>query len=710
MPMHAQTKFFRGLAGQAGRAIPGRTIDAAVAPLAAAVVAAEAPPAERIARLADLCGQLGLGLTPVRARFDEAVAMVAERRPVLFLMRRGDEVELLAVYGVDGPTVRIERLRGARHEVQTAPRGEVGAGLAPEEGEIEAVFQVRSIGRADAAIPPSYEGRPFLRLWHLLEPDRTEIWIVIGFAAGLGVLTLATPIAVQALVNFIAFGGLMQPLVVVGLLLLFFLGFAGAIRVFKFYVVEVLQRRVFVRVVSDLSARLPRVRLDVYDRGHGPELVNRFFDVLTIQKAGSALLIDGLDIVLQAGIGLLVLGFYHPFLLVFDVLLILAIAFILLGLGRGAVATARKESQAKYEVAGALEELARAPVTYKLAGAPEFARAKLAELAGNYITNRRKHYGVVLRQLIGSVTLHAIAGTALLSLGGLLVIEGQLTLGQLVAAELIVSAALASFVKFGKQLEATYDLLAGVDKLGLLFDLPLDDDEGESHVPVGEAADLELRDVSYRYPGRPTGVRGINLRVRAHERVAVRGPRGAGKSTVAELVSGLRDPDSGVVLFDGVDIREVANVSIRTQMDLVKGLEIVAGSILDNVRLGRSDVSTQEVREALQRFGILDELLALPDGLRTEITSAGSPLSRGTAQLVMLARAVVGRPRAVVVDGVLDELDPSARMRALEVLSDRSAPWTLVVFTAFDEVCGPMDRVVDLGAAAPAAGPDGGHD
>ena len=309
---------------------------------------------------------------------------------------------------------------------------------------------------------------------------------------------------------------------------------------------------------------------------------------------------------------------------------------------------------------------------------------------------RRRHYGFVFRQLIGAVTLYALAGTALLTLGGFLVIRGQLTLGQLVAAELIVSAALVSFVKFGKQLESFYDLLAGVDKLGILFDLPLDEDLGEPHPARSAGAVLETRGASYRYAGHANGLPAFDMRVAAGERVAVIGARGAGKSTLAELCCGLRTPDSGVVMLDGVDIREIADDSVRLQMNLVKGFEIVDGSVLDNVRLGRTDISTEDIRDALRRLGILDDLLALPEGLRTQISSVGAPLSRVTALLLMLARSTVGQPRAIVVDGVLDELHGASLRTALAALTDPAAPWTLLVLTSREDIGATMDRTVNL--------------
>ncbi|MEZ6085762.1 MAG: hypothetical protein R3E58_17875 [Phycisphaerae bacterium] len=266
---------------------------------------------------------------------------------------------------------------------------------------------------------------PMRRLLQLLKPERRELAIVVAFAIGVGVLTLATPVAVQSLVNIVSFGGLTQPLLILAILLLAFLSLAGTIRAFKVYIVELMQRRLFVRVVTDLGFRLPRVRVESFDRNHGPELVNRFFDVLTVQKVGATLLLDGVAVVLQTVIGLLILAFYHPFLLAFDVVLIAGIAIILFIMGRAAIRTAIDESK-PHAVAASLEEIARSPLSFKQVGGPDLAQSRADALAVEYVEARQRHYRVVFRQIVGSLA-QALAATALLSLGGWLVINGQLT-------------------------------------------------------------------------------------------------------------------------------------------------------------------------------------------------------------------------------------------------------------------------------------------
>ncbi|MCB9851663.1 MAG: ATP-binding cassette domain-containing protein [Phycisphaerales bacterium] len=540
---------------------------------------------------------------------------------------------------------------------------------------------------------------PFRRLRGLLAPDARDIYIVILFAIGVGILSLATPIAVQSLVNFVAFGGLVQPLFIIGILLFAFLAMAGVIRTYKAYIVDVLQRRIFVRVVGDLAYRLPRVRIEAFDTRSGPELVNRFFDVMTVQKASATFLLDGVGVLLQAFIGLVILAFYHPFLLAFDVVLIGAILFVVFVLGRGAVKTAILESKAKYAVAASLEEIALNPLTFKQAGGNEFAWHRTDALAAEYVRARRSHFNVVVRQIIGAVALQAIAGTALLTLGGFLVIQGELTLGQLVASELIVSIVLASFSKFGKQLESIYDLLAGVDKLGHLIDLPLERQDGECLPASSQAGAVSLIDVDFGYDGRSAIFERLSLQIAAGERVLIVGDHGSGKSTLSDLFCGARSPIAGRVELDNLDFRDLSLDAIRRHVAVVKGLEIVEGSIVDNVRLDRTDVSRQDIRRALEDVGLSEALRKLPEGLDTQLNNQGRPLSYGQARRLMVARAIAGAPRVVVLDNLLDDLDAHSREIIVRTILDADRPWTVIITSHQTHELPGLSRVIELPTA-----------
>jgi len=538
---------------------------------------------------------------------------------------------------------------------------------------------------------------PVRRLIGLLKPEWRDLIMVATYAVGVGVLSLAVPITAMAVVNTTALSTLIQQLIVLCLALFIALATAAVLRSLQTVVVEYLQRRVFVRVVADLAYRLPRIDLKGFDGRHGPELVNRFFDVLTVQKAGATLLLDGLAVVLQMIIGLTLLAFYHEMLLRFDLVLIGGLLFIVLVLGRGAAASAIRESRAKYAVAGWIEELARHPAAFKLNGGPRFAWERADELARQYLFRRRQHFRIVMRQFVFALGLQTAASTALLGMGGYLVVNGQLTLGQLVAAEIVVSLVVSSFTKLGKHLESYYDLLAAVDKLGQLTDLPLERQSGVVHHARTGGAELNLKGVSFAYGvGHRLALDNLDLHVRPGERVAICGPNGAGKSTLIDVLFGLRTPSAGHVEIDGTDLRELRLESLRDHIAVVKGIEIFEGSVLDNIRMGRDHLTLADVRQAAVAVGLLDELLELPDGLATRLGTGGAPLSLGQAERLMLARAIAGQPRLLVLDEVLDDMASEIRQQVLPAIIGKEARWTLLVVTHSQEVARLCDREVRL--------------
>jgi membrane fusion protein, adhesin transport system len=312
---------------------------------------------------------------------------------------------------------------------------------------------------------------PVQRLRALARLERAEIAVVVVYAAAIGVVSLAVPIAAQALVNAVASTALVQPLVVLAILVLFGLLAAGALRALQYSVVETLQQRLFIRTAHAATLSLIHSAKAGLSVESARARTRRFLDIAIAQKGAAALLLDGVSIALQGTISLVLLAFYHPVLLAFDALLILFILLSVFGLGRGGVATAVNESKAKYNTADWLDEIASKLPDFERKDSTLGALARTDELGREYLRARRQHFAVLFRQVVASFLLQAIASAALLGLGGSLVLQGQLTLGQLVAAELIVTGVLAGVAKFGKQLEHFYDLAAALDKLGHVADI-----------------------------------------------------------------------------------------------------------------------------------------------------------------------------------------------------------------------------------------------
>ncbi len=538
---------------------------------------------------------------------------------------------------------------------------------------------------ASAQAREELRDRPWLRLRAFLGLEKRDLGVVVVYAVVIGMLTLATPIAVQAVVNSVAFGARVQPLVVLTLLLFGGLTFSAVLRLLEAYVVEVLQRRYFVRVADDFGRRLASVPVREHDKQFGPELVNRFFDIISIQKSLSTLLLDGLSLVLQTGVGMVLLGFYHPLLLAFNAVLVALLVVVLL-LGRGALPTAIKESSAKYKVAGWLEDISRTPRLFVGAVARDHAWNRSDILARDYVAARKKHFRVLLRQLSGGMFLQVLAVVSLLGVGGYLVLTRQLTLGQLVAAELIVTAMGAGFSKVGKNLEKLYDLGVGVLKIGAVLDQPTERVGGER--PHGSGP-LEISAGGVAVSrGSRTLIRNITRDIEAGARVLIDGESGSGKTSLLEVLGGIRLPSEGGIQHDGLDLRRADLSSIRDFTVVVGQPEFVTGSVLDNLFLGGVPLPEPDTRRLLRLLELEDVVDALSRGLDEPMSPNGNPFSERQQRRLSLIRGIAHQPRALLVDRALDGLGLSdeALGRLLDELFEPTAPWTLVVVSDEDAV------------------------
>jgi putative ABC transport system ATP-binding protein len=366
-------------------------------------------------------------------------------------------------------------------------------------------------------------------------------------------------------------------------------------------------------------------------------------------------------------------------------------------LGIGAIPTAVKESKAKYALVAWMEEIARHQIAFKTKSGADLAASRSNELVLDYLGYRAKHFRILLRQILSSFVLQALASAVLLGVGGWLVIERQLTLGQLVAAELVVALVLASFTKFGKHLEAFYDLMASVDKLGYLADLPVERTDGEKVPASSGGAKVRMHVHRAGHIGVRSVLSGLEWEIPAGAKYGLMGCAGSGKSFLFDTLYLFRAPEDGWIEFDGKDTRDLSLDDLRQQIGLVRKPEIFDGTIIENLRLGRYSLDTAEAREALAKAGVLEEIQALPDGLNTKLQTGGPPLSSSQAIRLEIARALANRPRMLLLDECLDFLeDVPGRGELFDRLLGPDAPWTAVVATQSEEILSRCDKVFRL--------------
>lgn len=520
---------------------------------------------------------------------------------------------------------------------------------------------------------------PHQRLSEMIRLDRRDYLVIIIYTVFIGLLTLAVPLAAQALVNTIAAGVMMQPLVVLTFGVLGALLFAGFLRLLKLTLLEKLQQRFFARISLQLAQHLPNVQHDVLVSEYSPQLANRFFDVVTVQKTMAKILLDGPGATLQVLLALLLMSFYSPYLLAFAVFLILFIAFVVGVMGIGGLKTSIEESYSKYYVADWLEELVRCQRSFKMSANNVFAMEKADGLVADYVIARREHFRVLFRQAFGNYLFRAIASAGVLAIGGWLVINRQMTLGQIVAAEIVVVGALEGLEKIIRLLENYYDLLTGLDKIGHLVDLPAERSSGRDLPVNSRGARVTCRRVRFAYEHRAEVLSNLDLEIDSGEHVSLVGQSGVGKSTLAMLLCGLHEANHGLVQINGMDLRDANLESLRQSVGLVSDdNEVFAGTIEENILLGRENLTHEDLQWAIEFARLTDDLAELPDGLRTRLVSEGRNLSRGQIQRLLIARAVAGRPQLLILDEGFTGVDENDKLIILEELFNPDYNWTII--------------------------------
>jgi ABC-type bacteriocin/lantibiotic exporter with double-glycine peptidase domain len=536
---------------------------------------------------------------------------------------------------------------------------------------------------------------PIQRLFDLLTLERKDINLLIVLTFGYGVLGIATPIAVQALVNIVTMGGLLQPLFIVSLILFVLLVLSGVLYVFEAYVVELIQRRMFVRTAINAAKNGQGVDCAVYDHSNPVELMNRFFDISTVQKSAATLLTVSLAAFLQGFIGSVILIFYSLYFAIIVVVMVALLGFIIFVLGRNGIDTAVDESKAKYATAAWLETIARNYNVFKFFNGLNRANRLSHDLANQYTKKRKEHFRTLFVQNVGAVTLYAVVGTLMLALGGGLVIKGQINLGQFVAAELIIFGVLAAFVRFISNLEYFYDMLAALDKIGFLDDLP-QEKIGTYALASNRFSYIEAFNLSFSFSPRVNLINRVNFNLSTGESVAILGESGVGKTTLIGLVTGLRQPTIGYIEFDGNDLRQLNQNLLRNTIGIAGRIEVVEGSIIENIVLDREDIPLNNINLILGELGLLDDFTSLESGLDTQLTAFGAPLSTTQLQRLMLARAIVGKPNLLIIDGLLDNLTTQELSSVLNLLKAHQVDWMLMVSTRFEHIANQFNQTISL--------------
>ena len=527
---------------------------------------------------------------------------------------------------------------------------------------------------------------PLQRLFNLLKLDRKDISQIIFYDIFSGLISLSLPLGIQAIINLIQSGRVSVSWIVLVIVVVIGVALVGILSLMQLRITENLQQKIFVRSSFEFSYRIPKIKFEDFYNQYPPELANRFFDTLTIQKGTSKLLIDFSTAILQIIFGIILLSFYHPFFIVFGILLLALLYIIFKFSYNSGLSTSLKESKYKYKVASWLQEIARNNFSFKRQEHFDFALNKNNVLVEEYLNYREKHFKIIKRQFSQLIGFKIIITASLLLIGGYLVLNQKMNIGQFVAAEIIILLVINSVEKIILGLESFYDVLTSVEKIGQIVDLSIEETPSKNLDYCFTNIALETENLKFKFPDSPDYVLDkINLKINPSDKIYLEGDNGSGKTTLIKILSGAIKPTSGSFFINDDTYKKIDLIQYRSQIGTItQGETPFEGTILENITFNNPLITDEDVKWAIDSVKLGSFIKSLPNGLETKIFPDGRQLSSSNAQKILLARSIVNKPKILFYEEPLDKMDKEAMKEIIDFITDEKNKWTVIVSSKND--------------------------
>ncbi|WP_274474550.1 peptidase domain-containing ABC transporter [Mangrovimonas aestuarii] len=521
---------------------------------------------------------------------------------------------------------------------------------------------------------------PWKRFLGLLKLERKDVFHIAYYAVFEGVVALSLPLGIQYIINLLQNAQISTSWIVLVILVSIGVAFSGVLKFMQMRIIEAMQQRIFTRASFELTYRFPKIKMDELKDYYLPELANRFFDTLTIQKSLSKILIDVPSAFLQIVFALVLLSFYHPFFIVFGILLLLLVFTLFRFTAQEGLNTSLKESKYKYKVAHWLQEIARSVISFKASGKTTLALEKNDELVGEYLKSRESHFKVLTTQFGLMIGFKVLVTAGLLVVGGVLVFNQQMNIGQFVASEIIILLVIASVEKLISGLQWFYDVLTAIEKLGLVVDNSLESQEGET-LPKDLPLKLELNNVGYSVDSQsPPILSNISFSILPKDRVLITGESGAGKSSLLQILAGILEPTLGRINVNNLDLKSFLINDYRSNLGLSLSEESpFEGTIRENVTFGNSEVTDGQIYKVFDQINLTGFLREQTKGLNTFLKPEGKQIPFTIAKKLVLARSIIKQPKLLILEDPLDQFNNEETQKIISFLASPEQPWSLVV-------------------------------
>ena len=495
--------------------------------------------------------------------------------------------------------------------------------------------------------------RSLYKLFRLLRLDGKEITALYLLSILSGLIQLSLPLGIQAIINFaiVATGRNQLPASMWVLILLVVLGvlFTGMLKINQMKIVEKIQQKIFTRFSFEFSYRIPKLNVKSIDQFHLPELVNRFFDIPTLQKSMAKLLLDIPTAVIQLCFGLILLAFYNSVFIVFGIILLVILYLILYISSPKGFEASLQESNFKYDIGGWIQEIARGIKTFKFFNSYNLHIEKTNHLLEGYLHSRNRHFQILKLQYWSLVVFKILITASMLIVGGILLIRQEINIGQFIAAEIIILTIMNAVEKLIVSLETVYDLLTSVEKINKITEKPIDE-EGSYEFIKKQGIEIEAKNLSFGFEKNDI-LQNISFHIKPGQKVAITGDGDSGKTVLLRLLTGVFQDFKGELSFDQIPINNYNLNTLRNHIGIyMQKQDIFSASLWENITLGNADIKEQDVLDVFKIVGLDNFYKSLNKGFDTHLEPTGKQLSSSNVQKLLIARSLLNEPALLLLD------------------------------------------------------------
>lgn len=527
--------------------------------------------------------------------------------------------------------------------------------------------------------------QPWRRLWNFILHYRTDITTIYFFAVLGGLLQLSLPIGIQAVVS-LSLGAawatsiyLLIALVVLGVFLV------GLLQLNQMRLIERLQQTIFTDNAVSYSKIIPQLDLLSYNNHYLPEQVNRFFESFQIQKMVSKVLLDIPTASIQIIFGLILLGIYHPAFILFGLGLLLAVALIIRLTVNPGLTSSMEESNLKYVNTAWIVEMARVVMSLKISKSSFLGLKRTDRNVTEYLAKRNKHFRVLLIQYKSLVVFKVLITAAMLTIAAILLIDQKITIGEFIAAEIVILTVINSIEKLIGSMDNIYDITTGLEKMENILDAPAEKNGSFPYTPNGSGPVINLVDFGFSYPSGLKVFENLNIRFAPNTINLLSGKLGHGKSTLLRLLSTQYHHYTGQLLFDGISLQAYDLNSIRAKTGVfIHQKELFQGTVRENISMGNAEIKDEDIIHLMKELSFDNLINDFSKGLDQLIDPAGNRLASNKVNKLLLMRALINRPSLLVLDEPFLHLSAEEKRKVVKHIEEMSKNTTVIIATDDD--------------------------